>query len=120
MIVTEYILPGLFAFGANLFVAAIVWGKMTERLENTVERLHAVESALKTDGVGIAELETENQRLSVALWGYDGKNGLRGNLKDLSAKVDNLQGDVGEVRSDIRNIEEKLSQIVKMLENQAE
>lgn len=47
------------------------------------ERMDALEAKLDTISAQLYQLHTTLEKLSVALWGIDGNNGLRGEVKEL-------------------------------------
>lgn len=107
----------------NLLGFAVMWGKINEKVQNISKTQDTQSEETHYMEQTITKLKEDNGKLSVALWGIDGQNGLRGNLKDLSQKVESVRTDMQEVRNQLRDssnrqerIEERLKDIIDRLD----
>lgn len=99
----------------NGLAVAIMYGRLTERVANLKERMESNQQAMIDVAVKVSTLDTNSQKLSVALWGYDGNNGLRGNLKEVSNKMEHLQRESEATRTELANFHNRFDRLDETL-----
>lgn len=107
----------------NGLALAVVWGKLTEKVKTHETTINSLTTRLAVSESELSKQRDDFSRLSVALWGIDGQNGLRGHLKELTTKTDELKLEVGNLTSELRDnklsnreLENKLTQILERID----
>lgn len=110
----EYLKFGGFIL-VNLVAIAVAWGKIQSRMDTLEKRFDEERIQNKEESETIKDIQIEAQKLGVALWGIDGNNGLRAQVRGVISKVDDIQKDISQISSDQNHIIKTLDQINKKL-----
>lgn len=82
----------------NGIALAVSWGKLVQRINHIEKRIDEEKIRSENEARDIQKIQVEAQRLGVALWGIDGQNGLRFQVRDVSTKVEQIQSDINDIR----------------------
>jgi tRNA U38,U39,U40 pseudouridine synthase TruA len=66
----------------------------------------------------IQKIQIEAQKLGVALWGIDGNNGMRSQVRDVIGKVEEIQKDINTISVNHKHIMDSIHQINKKLDRE--
>jgi hypothetical protein len=81
----------------NIAAIAFAWGKIQQRLDSLEKRFEEERHRNTQEANDIKHIQMEAQRLGVALWGIDGNNGLRSQVRGVISKVEEIQRDISDI-----------------------
>jgi hypothetical protein len=97
----EFLIPIATVLISNLIGFAVIWGRLNERVRQIESQLKDNMVDDKTMMEHFNTLNLELQKISVALFGIDGKNGLRSNIHDTTVKIDVLRLEIQTMKEQI-------------------
>lgn len=116
------ITPVVLTLVVNGLGLAVMWGKVNERVTTQSSTSTQLQEDLASLESEVTRLREDNSKLSVALWGIDGQNGLRGNIKELTNKMEGVRTDIQLIRNEMRDftnshqrIEDRLKDLMERL-----
>jgi hypothetical protein len=95
----------------NIVTIAIGWGKISQRMQHLEKRFDEERHRNETEARDIQKIQIEAQRLGVALWGIDGNNGLRSQVRDVIGKVEQIQKDISTITANHNRIMDAIESI---------
>lgn len=100
----------------NSVALGIAFGKASNRIANLEKRFDEETIRNTKEAESIQEIQMEANKLGVALWGIDGNNGLRSQVRDVIGKVEQIQRDINTISINHYRMTDAIEQINKKLD----
>ena len=117
----EWIPVGLTVSG-NVVALGVMWGRMTSKIETLEARMNEHEDESDDTEKSVSRLTLATEKLQTSLFGFDGQNGMRSNLNDVSVKVEAVKEQLSDIRSELKEntgrqsrIEQRLDELIDRL-----
>lgn len=93
----ESIIVGITTLAITALGFAVGWGRMSEKIQASETRFSGVDRKLEDISTKLDNVHISSERMSVALWGIDQKNGLRGEVKEVKGMIHNMVDKIDEL-----------------------
>lgn len=97
--IISYAITVVTAVVASIITFAVWTGKVDERLDGIDDGRKKSDETDQRIDVQLHALTITLEKIGVALWGIDGRNGLRGELKEVKAEIKELRQDLTDYRN---------------------
>lgn len=94
---------GITAFGVSFISTVVYLGRKFGNVETAIETLSRTQ---EKQTVELAQNTKATNEIRTGVFGIDGTNGIRGELKEMKGDVKELTGDVAELKGEVKQIRE--------------